>query len=150
MQINGHDMTTRNKISLACIGLVALVECVVGIVYFTASEVMPYHKEVLGVGWEQLDPGMRTMLVAFVNAYGSGHFAVGVALAALVMFPLRRGQAWARWAVLAVGLPMLGTTVYVASYLASQTGAGTPWQGALLMLGVLILGVALFRPESAA
>ena len=142
-------MTTRNKISLVCIGLVAVIECVVGFVYLTASEVMPYHKEVLGTDWNQLQPGIRTMLVGFVNAYGGGHLAVGLALAVLVLFPLRRGEAWARWAVLVVGLPMLATTAYVASYLASHTGAGTPWRGAIIMLVIFILGVALFRPKSA-
>ncbi len=61
-------MTIRNKFSLFCIGLIAILEVVIGIVYFAASEVMSYHKEVLGVDWEQLEPGVRTMLVAFINA----------------------------------------------------------------------------------
>ena len=138
-------MTTRNKFSLFCIALIAVVEVVIGIVYFTASEVMPYHKEVLGVDWGQLEPGVRTMLVAFINAYGSGHFAVGISLGALALIPMRQGHAWARWAVLAVGLPMLVTSAYISTYLASLVDEGPPWRGALAMLVVFILGVALFK-----
>ena len=138
-------MTTRNKISMICVGLIAIVEVVLGIVYLTASEVMPYHKEGLGVEWGQLEPGVRTMLVAFINAYGSGHLAVGIALGVLVLIPMREGHGWARWAVLAVGLPMLATSAYVSSYLASLVDEGPPWRGALTMLVVFILGVVLFE-----
>ena len=138
-------MTTRNKLSLICVGLIAIVEAVIGIVYLTASEVMPYHKEVLGVEWEQLETGVQTMLIAFINAYGSGHFAVGIALGALVFIPMRQGHGWARWAVLAVGFPMLATTAYISSYLASLVDEGPPWREALTMLVVFILGVALFE-----
>ena len=138
-------MTTRSKISVICVGLIAIVEVVLGIVYLTASEVMPYHKEVLGVEWGQLEPGVRTILVAFINAYGSGHLAVGIALGVLVFIPMREGHGWARWAVLAVGFPMLATSAYVSSYLASLVDEGPPWRGALTMLVVFILGVVLFE-----
>ena len=137
-------MTTRNKFSFFCIGIVAIIEMAIGIVYFTAGEIMPYHKEVLGVDWAQLEPGVRTMFVAFINAYGSGHFAVGISLGALVLFPMRQGQAWARWAALAVGLPMLATIAYISTHLAKLVDGGPPWRGAITMLVVFMLGVALF------
>ncbi len=138
-------MTTRNKLSFICIGLIAIVEVVLGIVYLTASEVMPYHKEVIGVNWGELEPGTRTMFIAFINAYGSGHFAVGIALGALVLIPMREGHAWARWASLSIGVPFLATSAYVSYYLASLVDEGPPWRGALTMLVVFILGAALFE-----
>ena len=141
-------MTTRNIFSLFCIGLVALVEVVVGVVYLTASEIMPYHKEVLGVDWGQLEPGVRTMFVAFINAYGSGHFAVGISLGALVLFPMRQGHAWARWTALVVGLPMLATSAYISTYLASLVNEGPPWRGAIAMLLVFMLGIAIFQGKA--
>lgn len=140
-------MSPRNRIALACIAIPAIVEIIVGITYFSASEVMSYHKEVLGVAWPDLQPGVRTMLVGFINAYGSTHFGVGVALAILVVVPLRRGYAWARWAILAVGLPVLSATVYVAARLAFTTGAQTPWQSSLVLLGLFLAGVALADPK---
>jgi len=136
-------MTLRNGIALTCIAIPAIVEIIVGVIYFSASEVMPYHKEVLGVAWSDLQPGVRTMLVGFMNAYGSTHFAVGVALAILILIPLRRGHSWARWAILAVGLPVLSATVYLAARLAFATGAQTPWRGSLVLLGMFLVGVAL-------
>jgi hypothetical protein len=61
------SVSVRNGVAVVCIMLPTLVELVVGVMYFRAPEIMPYHKEVLGVEWSQLQPGVRIMLVAFVN-----------------------------------------------------------------------------------
>lgn len=143
-------MTTRNKFAFACIAISALSEFGLGVVYFTASEVMTYHKEALGVGWSQLEPGVRTMLLTFINGYGSAHLAVGIALAALLLCPLRQGQIWARWTILAVGFPVLGATAYLSARLAMTTGANVPWQGALALMVLFVIGVALADPKAAA
>jgi hypothetical protein len=140
-------MSLRNGIALACIAIPAIVEIGVGVVYFTASEVMPYHQQVLGVAWSDLQPGIRTMLVGFMNAYGSTHFVVGVALTILIAIPLRRGDWWARWAILAVGLPVLGATVYLAGRLAFLTGARTPWRASLVLLALFLAGVGLVEAK---
>jgi hypothetical protein len=140
----------RNRVAFVCIAIPALVELGLGVAYFTASEVMSYHQEALGVGWSQLEPGIRTLLLTLLNGYGSAHFAVGIALGALVLFPLRRRQAWARWAVLAIGFPVLGATAYLSARLASVTGSNVPWQGAIILLLLLLVGVALVDPRAGA
>lgn len=136
--------------AFVCIAIPTLVELGLGVVYFTASDVMPYHKEALGVGWSQLEPRARALLVTLVNGYGSAHLAVGIALSALLLFPLRQGHAWARWAILAVGFPVLGATAYLSARLAAITGASVPWQGAVILLLLFLAGVALADPRAAA
>src|SRR5262249_32955139 len=143
-------MSLRNKLAVVCILLPALVEFVVGVIYLRAPEIMPYHKEVLGVAWSQLDPGIRTMLVAFVNVYGAMHVAVAIALGTLVLVPLRLGQPWARWGIFAVGVPAFGSAAFVAARLAFTTGAHTPWQMGLVLLVMFLIGVALAKPQQAA
>ena len=143
-------MSARNRVAFVCIAIPALVELGLGVAYFTASEVMSYHQEALGVGWSQLEPGVRTLLLTLLNGYGSAHFAVGIALIALLLFPLRRGQAWARWAVLAIGFPVLGATAYLSARLAAVTDSNVPWQGALILLLLLLVGVALVDPRAGA
>jgi hypothetical protein len=143
-------VSSRNRVAFVCIAIPALVELGLGVAYFTASEVMSYHQEALGVGWSQLEPGVRTLLLTLLNGYGSAHFAVGIALGALLLFPLRRGQAWARWAVLAIGLPVLGATAYLSARLAAVTGSNVPWQGAIILLLLLLAGVALVDPRGGA
>lgn len=143
-------MSSRNRIAFVCIAIPALVELGLGVAYFTASEVMSYHQAALGVGWSQLEPGVRTLLLTLLNGYGSAHFAVGIALGALLLFPLRRGQVWARWAVLAIGFPVLGATAYLSARLAAVTGSNVPWQGAIILLLLLLVGVALVDPKPVA
>jgi hypothetical protein len=143
-------VSSRNRVAFVCIAIPALVELGLGVAYFTASEVMSYHQEALGVGWSQLEPGVRTVLLTLLNGYGSAHFAVGIALGALLLFPLRRGQAWARWAVLAIGFPVLGATAYLSARLAAVAGSNVPWQGAVILLLLLLVGVALVDPRAGA
>ena len=140
----------RNRLAFVCIATPAVVELGLGVVYFSASEVMPYHKEALGVGWSQLEPGVRALLLTLVNGYGSAHLAVGIALTALLLGPLRQGQVWARWTILAIGFPVLGATAYLSARLAVTTGASVPWQGAVVLLMLFVAGVALADPRAAA
>jgi hypothetical protein len=143
-------MNTRNRLAFACIAIAALSELGLGLVYLTASEVMPYHKEALGVGWSELEPGVRVMLLTIIRGYGSAHLSAGIALAVLLLFPLSRGQAWALLAILAVGLPILGATAWLSTRLAATTGANVPWQGAIALLVLFVIGVAFADPKAAA
>ena len=52
-------MSLRNSIALTCIAIPAIALIVFGAIYFTASEIMPYHKEFLGVPWSDLEPNVR-------------------------------------------------------------------------------------------
>lgn len=133
----------RNKLAFACMGIPALVEVGLGILYLAASEAMPYHQEALGVAWAELSAGARALLLTLLNGYGSAHLATGIALCALLAFPLRRGEAWARWAILATGFPILAATAFLSWRLATTTGAGVPWPGAVVLLVVFLVGVAL-------
>ena len=139
--------SVRDRIALVCVGVPALVEVGLGAIYLLASDVMPYHREAMGTDAAALGAGTRALLLTLLNGYGSAHLATGIALLAL-MLPLARGEAWARWAILAVGLPVLGGTAWLSWRLASTTGAGVPWQGAVALLALFLAGVALGAPGS--
>jgi hypothetical protein len=141
------SVNLRNRLAFSCIAVCTLAELGLGLAYFIASEAMPYHQEALGVDWSALDPGVRATLLTLVNGYGSAHFAVGLALTFLLVIPLRQGRGWARWAILAVGLPVLGATAYLSARLAADTGANVPWRGALVLLALFLVGVALADPK---
>lgn len=140
-------MSYRNCVAYVCIAIPSLAELGLGVVYVTASKVMPYHQEALGADWTEFAPGIRALLITLVNGYGSAHFSVGVALSILLFVPLRQGHAWARWAILAVGFPVLGGTAFLSARLAERTGADIPWQGATILLLLFLVGVALADPR---
>ncbi|MBL9130570.1 MAG: hypothetical protein JNG86_05185 [Verrucomicrobiaceae bacterium] len=140
-------MTLRNVVALICLSVCALSEIGLGLVYVTASKPMPYHEEALGIEWSQVQPGSQAVLRTLLNGYGSTHLAVGLALAVLLWALLRRGLSWARWAILAVGLPVFGGTAFFSHRLATLTGAQVPWPGALTLLLVFLSGVVLVGPH---
>jgi hypothetical protein len=108
---------------------------------------MPYHREALATDWANLQPGVRALVLILLNGYGSTHLAVGLAMSLLVGVLFLRGQAWTRWAILAVGLPVPGATAFLSHRLAAMTGAGVPWKGALALLVIFAIGVVLADPS---
>ena len=66
-----QSIAVRNGIALTCIAIPEIIQIVVGTIYFTASEIMPYHKEYLGVPWSDLEPTVRAMRVGFLHIIGA-------------------------------------------------------------------------------
>ena len=143
-------MNLRNRVAYVCIAIPALVELGLGIATSARPRSCPTTRRRSGLAWSELESGVRALLLTLLNGYGSAHFAVGIALGALLAFPLRRGKAWARWAILAVGLPVLGVTAFLSARLAALTGSSVPWHGAVVLLLLFLAGVALFDPKAVA
>jgi hypothetical protein len=135
-------MTTRLRIAFRCYIASALVLTIFGIVYMSASEIMPYHQRVLGTTWEQLDPNLQALLLTFVHATGASYLVGAFAMWFLLFIPFRRGEVWARWATPMIGVGLLGPSLLYAGRLARATGERTPWQMTLVGLLVLAVGIA--------
>jgi hypothetical protein len=140
-------MNFRPFIALACLGVPALAEIGLGLVYLTASQPMPYHREALAADWAGLEPGTRAWVITLLNGYGSTHLAVGLVISLLIGVLFLGGHAWARWAILAAGLPVLGATAFLFHRLAVMTGAGVPWKGAPALPAAFLIGIALAKPS---
>lgn len=120
-------MSGRMKLVMLCNSFVAAVCGLLGIVYLARREVTYYHKEVIGVEWETLAPGVQTMLLVLMKGTGVAVLVTGLTIAILTWIPVRQGQKWSRWATLGVGLACLIPMLLGASYLAVTTGAPSPW-----------------------
>jgi hypothetical protein len=97
-----------------------------GLLYATASRMLPYHEQALGQSWGELSPAFRSLYLMMCRAIGVPTAISALALLALLVFAWRREEPWALWAVpvltLGYGLPMLAITIWVRG----QTGAETP------------------------
>ena len=141
-------MSVRMRTSVGCYLLVSALMVVGGARYALATKVMTYHEAALGRSWEDVDPRSRMMLLALLRGGGAGSIGLGLALGAITAFGMRRGAAWARWAVPVAGLSSLVPISYQAAWLARATGATTPWSVPVLG-SVLLLAGALIAPSSA-
>lgn len=140
-------MSSRNRIAFACHGLVALAFVLFGAVYALSPEIMPYHQEVIGKAWADLDVRLQNVLLAFLHTLGFASIGAGVMIGILLAIPFRRGERWARWTIPLVGLTVLGPMMFHAIDLALATGAATPWPvpptaAALLLAGFFLSGGA--------
>ena len=57
-----NGMSLRTRAAFGCYLVFAVLFGLGGIVYATASEIMPYHQQVTGMAWAELEPGVRTLL----------------------------------------------------------------------------------------
>jgi hypothetical protein len=133
----------RVRLGYTCLILIVIVGLVIGIHYLVSPEITSYHKQVIGVSWEDLAPGTQTLLIILMKGTGLAALVTAVSLSIIIAIPLRRGESWARWAVLAIGLILLVPMLGGALYLAITKEASTPWWLDALAIVVLVVGVLL-------
>ena len=118
-----------------------------GLLYLTTSRFMPYHGEALGTAWEALPANYQGFVLGVIKGMGAG--SIGITLALLIMLagPFRRGDAWARWAVPAVGITFTLLTAYAAYTIDIRTPASPPWPQTLGLAALYLAGAAIsFAP----
>ena len=136
-------MSTTFTIAFACYALGALISIAFGVNYLLRSEFMPYHREAVGVDWQQLDPRMRVLLTGLMRVAAGGMLAEGLSMLIMLQIPFRAGQLWAQYAVPTIGLVGALPTLYATILIRARTGAHTPVlagaAGILLVLAGFIL-----------
>jgi len=118
-----------------------------GFRYLLASEVMPYHEEILGMAWRDLSDRTQVLLLALMRGAGAGAISVAGAMLVILAFPFRKGERWAVLAVPAIGLVGALPTLWISASLAVTTGVATPWAWVLVGSLLLGLGAILYRPS---
>jgi hypothetical protein len=138
-------MRLRLLIATVLNWLVVAVMFGTGVYYLISTEVMPYHREVIGVPWAELAPGCRTLILTLMKGTGMVGVTGGVALAVLLAIPFRRREGWSRWAILLIGATVLVPMLMGAVRLRIDTGAAAPWWASAALLVALGLGFWLTR-----
>ena len=136
---------SMRKVGLGLVALAGVVSIGAGFRYGFTDTFMPYHAVVAGKSWSELGPGLQTIIIGMLRIIAGGFAACGVAML-WMLIPLRRAEAWARWATLAIALAIWMPTLYVTFVLrAAAPQAQPPIGPTLAVLALVILGVgALF------
>jgi hypothetical protein len=104
---------------------------------------MPYHLEVVGRNWNDLDPRLQIMLLELLKLGGMGQLSQGITLGILTLIPFKRGQRWAYWAIPIIGF-IYGTPIAYGAYaLHRSTQAATPWKAIVIILLALLVAFLL-------
>ena len=128
---------------LVLLSLAALVSLLFGIRYLVTRQFMPYHAAVAGKAWQDIEPGVQTIILGMLKILAGGFLAYGIALLWLLI-PLVQKQMWAPWAVITITLASVLPSVYVTLWLRRfAPSAPTPIGPALAVLVVALVGGAL-------
>lgn len=143
-------MGNRMKVAVVLNLLVAGIITIIGLVYLTAGSITSYHKTAIGVPWETVASGVQFMMIVLMRGVGDALLVTGIAIAILTWIPLRQGQSWARWAILTIGLACMVPMLVGAIYVATSTGAASPWWLNAALNGALLASFVLSRNASPA
>ena len=135
-----------NRLVILIYALIGISSLVLGLLYIFSPSFMPYHAVAVGTEWEAVPPAYQILIGALLDVAGAGWLSLAVALGALIAFPLRRAEAWARYTapllILAFNVPTLWATVSVLRH----SPAAPPWFAVAGTCAFAILALAIDRP----
>ena len=111
-----------------------------GILYLTTTEFMPYHGAALGMASTDVPETHRAFFLGVIKAMGAGSVGVTLALLILLGGPFRRGEAWAHWAIMAIGAVFTLLIGYAAYTIDVGTPASPPWRQTLGLTALYLAG----------
>lgn len=105
--------------------LATVATILIGLLYATRREVMPYHLQALETSWDEIDPKYQFLLKALLNGGGYYGLSVGLFMLTLLLIPFRNGEDWAGYAIGLIGL--IGTLpLAIIVYRVKTYTAGNP------------------------
>jgi hypothetical protein len=137
----GGVMKLRHKIGFGIYLLNLIMATAGGFVYFFSSKMMPYHAQVIGKSWAELDRGIQLIILALMQVLGAGVIAVSFIALVVLFIPFRRGERWTNWMLFLGFAVYSGLSFFVTFKVYLATNASTPWP---LHIISMVLGLLAF------
>lgn len=126
-------------ISAIILYLVTLGVTLFGVMYTFSPKIMPYHETFLGRKYEALDPKVAQLFMALLRTGGVAFFSAAIAAFALITWPFRAGELWAKITVIV----MLLLPLLAILRLSLSLGRFTPWRLILIMIVLVVVAAVL-------
>jgi hypothetical protein len=136
-------MKRRHKIGFGIYLLNTITAIAGGFVYFFSQQMMPYHAQVIGKNWAELDRGIQVIILALMEAFGAGAITIGFIVLILLFIPFRLGEHWVNCTIFLGILVYSGLCFFVTFKVYLATNTVTPWPLNLIIM-VLSLSGFLF------
>ena len=115
-----------------------------GLLFSFSPTIMPYHERFLGTTHEQLKPEVAALFLTMMRVIGASFCAIGVGMVLLVKGPFSKGDRWAWWIVLAMGLVCLVPLLFITL----NVGVYSPWWVVGIMIILEIVALVISRAPS--
>ena len=129
--------------ALVLLLLAVILGLVLGLKYLLATSFTPYHAQVVGKPWEQLEPRVQAIIVGMLRVIGGGFLGLAATVAWLA-YALFEGAGWAPWALASIALLALLPALAVALDLRKvEPQANTPVVPSIVAIGLILCGAGL-------
>lgn len=136
--------TLAENIAFWLYSLATLATLLIGLVYASRRQVMPYHLKALETSWEEIDPKYQFMLKALLNGGGYFGLSVGLFMLILILIPFRAGEAWAGYAIGVIGLVGTLPLGFIVYQVKKYTAGNPPFAVMIVINLMLIIGLIAF------
>jgi len=127
-------------VALTLLTLSVIAAIAIGLKYLLATSYTPYHAQVTGKPWEQLEPRLQLIIIGMLRIIGAGFLSLGASIA-WFSYALSQGARWAPWALASVGLIAMLAPLFVALQLRkTEPRAATPVVPSAVGIGLILLG----------
>ncbi len=129
--------------AFTCYSLSVIFAVVIGFMYLLNPKFFHYHEWALGRKWEELGLKMQTLLAAFMKGVGGAIVALGLAIAAMIIFAFHSGEMWSYYAIPIVSLIGWGIWLYLMMFIREKTNAKTPIFVPVVGIVLIVIGFIL-------
>ncbi|MFN2100959.1 hypothetical protein [Altererythrobacter sp. MF3-039] len=139
-------MNTSSRIAALFYAVGAVASLILGSIYLFRTSFMPYHSIALGKSWGEVGEAERILIEALMDVAGAGWLALGCGVLALLWWPFRKGETWARLLIPFMLVLFYAPTLYATIKVLAGTPASPPWWGNALVLALAAAAFLLDRP----
>lgn len=133
-----------STISFYCYAIVIALILLLGLVYATRSQIMPYHLKALETTWEAIDDKYQFMLKMLLNGGGFFGLSTGLSMLVLLLIPFREGQIWAGYAIGIIGLVGALPLGFIVYQVKTKTNGNPPLWLMVIVNLLLIVGLVSY------
>ena len=132
------------KISFWLYGVTIVASLLIGLLYASRSQIMPYHLDALETSWEGLEPSYQVLLRALLNGGGFYGVANSLFMLVLLLIPFRKGEAWAGYSIGLIGLVGALPLTYIVYLVKTHTAGNPPLIVMIVLVLLMIAGLLSF------
>jgi hypothetical protein len=124
--------------------LTAIASLLIGLLYASRSQIMPYHLDALETSWEGLEPSYQVLLKALLNGGGFYGIANSLFMLILLIIPFRKGEVWAGYTIGLIGLVGALPLTYIVYTVKTNTAGNPPLSVMIILVLLMIAGLFSF------
>jgi hypothetical protein len=128
-------------IAYYCYLIAASMTILIGLLYATRRQVMPYHLKALQTSWDAIVPNYQLLLRALLNGGGYYGISVGLSMMVLLLIPYSNHEHWAGYAIGVIGLIGTIPLTWIVYTVKTKTAGDPPLWIMILIDALLICGL---------